>query len=154
MFLHKLEQKVEEKFDDSSCSNFFGKSSTSFCVEMKWNERGIWWKKAKKLIELVDWITDEHFAMKSILRQLGWCAQQLLQKRILNYKKEEELVKRVYLVELYWFNSSTLHFGKKETESSLICNCNYSNFFFHVFSSSFLLRNIFFGYDFFYLIVF
>ena len=56
-------------------------------------------KKAKKLIELVDWITDEHFAKKSILRQVGWCANQLLQKRILNYKKGEELVKRVYLVE-------------------------------------------------------
>ena len=24
-FLHNLEQKVEEKIDDSSCSNFFGK---------------------------------------------------------------------------------------------------------------------------------
>ena len=37
----------------------------------------IWWKKAKKLIELVDWITDKHFVKKSILRQVGWCAQQL-----------------------------------------------------------------------------
>ena len=34
-FLHNLEQKIEEKFDDSSCSNFFGKRSMSFCVEMK-----------------------------------------------------------------------------------------------------------------------
>ena len=68
----------------------------SFCLEMKeeFDE-----KKAKKLIELVDWITDEHFAKKSILRQVGWCANQLLQKRILNYKKGEELVKSVYLVE-------------------------------------------------------
>ena len=68
----------------------------SFCLEMKeeFDE-----KKAKKLIELVDWITDEHFAKKSILHQVGWCANQLLQKRILNYKKGEELVKSVYLVE-------------------------------------------------------
>ena len=58
-------------------------------------------KKAKKLIEIVDWITDEHFAKKSILRQMGWCVNQLLQKRILNYKKGEEFVKRVYLVEFY-----------------------------------------------------
>ena len=56
-------------------------------------------KKAKKLIELADWITDEHFAKKSVLRQVGWCANQLLQKRILNYEKGEELVERVYLVE-------------------------------------------------------
>ena len=97
-FLHNLEQKIEEKFDDSSYSNFFGKRSMSFCVEMKeeFDE-----KKAKKLIEIVDWITDEHFAKKSILRQMGWCVNQLLQKRILNYKKGEEFVKRVYLVEFY-----------------------------------------------------
>ena len=98
----------------------------SLCVEMKedFDER-----KAKKLVELVDWITDEHFANKSFLRQVGWCAQQLLQKRILNYKKGEEFVKRVYLVEFYWFNSSPFRSGKKETGSSLICNCNYCNFF-------------------------
>ena len=49
-FLYNLEQKVEEKFDDSSCSNFFGKRSMSFCVEMKEDFHE---KKAKKLIELV-----------------------------------------------------------------------------------------------------
>ena len=97
-FLHELEQKIEEKFDDSSCSNFCGKRSMSLCVEMKeeLNE-----EKIKKLLELVDWITDEHFAQKLILRQVGWCAQQMLQKRILNYKKGEELVKKVYLLEFY-----------------------------------------------------
>ena len=56
-------------------------------------------KRQKKLIEIVDWITDEHFAKKSILCQVGWCANQLLQKRIFNCKKGEELVKTVYLVE-------------------------------------------------------
>ena len=67
-FLHNLEQKVEENFDDSSCSNFFGKRYVSFCVEMKeeFDE-----EKAQKLIELVDWITDEHLVKKSILRQEG-----------------------------------------------------------------------------------
>ena len=90
-------------------------------------------KRQKKLIEIVDWITDEHFAKKSILRQVGWCANQLLQKRILNYKKGEKLVKRVYLVEFYWFNLSPLCFGEKETESSLICNCNYCKIFFSCF---------------------
>ena len=34
-FLHNLDQKIEEKFDDSSSSNFFGKRSMSWCVEMK-----------------------------------------------------------------------------------------------------------------------
>ena len=146
-FLYNLEQKIEEKLDDSSCSNFFGKRSMSFCVEMKeeFDE-----KKSKKLIKLVDWITDEHFANKSILHQVGWCANQLLQKRILNYKKGEELVKRVYLVEFYWFNLSPLHFGKKETESSLICNCNYCNFF-SCFSSSFVFKKYLFWVCFFFI---
>ena len=40
----------------------------SFCVEMKEDFDG---KKAKKLIELVDWITDERFLKKLILRQVG-----------------------------------------------------------------------------------
>ena len=110
-------------------------------------------KKAKNLIDIVDWTTDEHSAKKSILRQVGCCANQLLQKRILNYKKGEELVKRVYLVEFYWFNSSPLHFGKKETESSLIFNCNNCIFFFkflmRIFESIlFILKKFFFGYDF------
>ena len=46
-FLHNLEQKIEEKFDDSSSSNFFGKRSMSLCLEMK---DDIDEKKAKKLI--------------------------------------------------------------------------------------------------------
>ena len=98
----------------------------SLCVEMKeeLNE-----EKIKKLLELVDWITDEHFAQKLILCQVGWCAQQMLQKRILNYKKGEELVKKNYLLEFYWFNSSPLRFGEKETKLSLICNCKYCKFF-------------------------
>ena len=91
-FLDNLEQKIEEKFDDSSCSNFFDKRSMSFCREMK---EDFHQKKAKKLTELVDWITDEHFVKKSILHQVGWRTQKLLQKRILNYKKGEELVERV-----------------------------------------------------------
>ena len=110
-FLHNLEQKIEETFDDSSCSDFFVKNSMSFCMEMKQDFDE---KKAKKLIEVVDWITDKHFVKKSILHQVGWCAQQLLQKRILSYKKGEKLVKRVCLVEFYWFNLSPLRFGKKE----------------------------------------
>ena len=91
----------------------------SLCVKMKedFDE-----KKVEKLIELVDWITDEHFAKKSFLCQVGWCAHQLFQKRILNYKKGEELMKRVYLVEFFCF--------AKKPESSLICNYNYCNFFF------------------------
>ena len=57
-FLHELEQKIEDKFDDSSCSNFFGKRTMSLCVEMKGKFNEV---KIKKLLELIDWITDEHF---------------------------------------------------------------------------------------------
>ena len=86
-------------------------------------------KETTILLEIVDWLTDEHFAKKLILREVGWCAQQMLQKRILNYKKGEELIKRVHLIEFYWFNSSPLRFGEKETESFFTCNCSYCKFF-------------------------
>ena len=94
-FLNDLEEKIQEKFEDSKCSNFFGKGTMSLCVEMY---QEITVTKAKKLLEIVTWLTDEHFAKKLILRKVGWCAQQMLQKRILNYKKGEELIKRVHLI--------------------------------------------------------
>ena len=124
--MNDLEEKIQEKFKDSKCSNFFGKRAMSLCVEMNLE---IPETKAKKLLEIVDWLTDEHFAKKFILREVGWCDHQMLQKQIFNYKKGEELIKRVHLTEFYWFNSSPLRFGEKETESSLICNCNYCKFF-------------------------
>ena len=33
-FLNDLEEKIQEKFEDSECSNFFGKRTMSLCVEM------------------------------------------------------------------------------------------------------------------------
>ena len=81
-FLNDLEEKIQEKFEDSECSNFFGKRIMSLCVEMN---QEITETKAIKLLEIVDWLTDEHFAKKLILREVGWCAQQMLQKRIFNY---------------------------------------------------------------------
>ena len=96
--MNDLQQKIQEKFEDSECSNFFGKKTMSLCVEMN---RVITETKAKKLLQIIDWLTDEHFAKKLILREVGWCAQQMFQKRILNYKKGEELIKRVHLIEFY-----------------------------------------------------
>ena len=81
--------------------------------------------------------------------------EEKIQERIFNYKKGEELIKRVHLIEFYWFNSSPFLFGEKETESSLICNCNYCKFFLSCFlylsfytSSWFVFRYFFFGFDF------
>ena len=93
-----LKKKIQEKFEDAECSNFFRKRTMSLCVEMN---QQITETKAKKILEIVDWLTDEHFAKKLILRKVGWCAQQMLQKRIINYKKGEELIKRVHLIEFY-----------------------------------------------------
>ena len=81
-FLDDLEERIQEKFWDSECSNFFPKITMSLCVEMN---QEITETKAKKLLEIVDWLTDKHFAKKLILREVGWCAQQMLQKRIFNY---------------------------------------------------------------------
>ena len=43
----------------------------SLCVEMN---QEITETKEKKLLEIVYWLTDEHFAKKLILREVGWCA--------------------------------------------------------------------------------
>ena len=75
-----LKKKIQEKFEGSQCSNFFGKRTMSLWLEMF---QEITETKAKKLLEIVDWLTDEHFAKKLILREVGWCAQQNLQKRVL-----------------------------------------------------------------------
>ena len=70
-FLNNLEEKNQEKFEDSECSNFFDKRTMSLCVEMN---QEITETKEKKLLEIVYWLTDEHFAKKLILREVGWCA--------------------------------------------------------------------------------
>ena len=74
-FLNDLEEKIQEKFEDFDSSNFFGKRTLSLCVEMNQEITEI---KAKKLLKIVDWLTDKHFAKKLILREVGWCAQQML----------------------------------------------------------------------------
>ena len=83
-FLNDLEENIQEKYEDYECSNFFGKRTMSLYVEIN---QEITETKAKKLLEIVDWLTDKHFAKKLILKEVDWCAQQMLQKRILNYKK-------------------------------------------------------------------
>ena len=130
-FLNDLEEKFQEKFESSKCSNFFGKRKISLCVEM-YQEMAE--TKAKKLLEIVDWLTDEHFPKKLSLREVGWCAQKMLQKRILNYKKGEKLIKKVRLIDFYWFNSSPLCFGEKKPKKSLASDCNYCKFFLSRFS--------------------
>ena len=40
---------------------------------------------AKKLLEVVDLLIDQHFFKVNGLRQLGWCAHFMLDRRSLNY---------------------------------------------------------------------
>ena len=75
--MNDLKEKIQEKFEDSKCSNFFGKRTMSLCVEMY---QEITETKAKKLLKIVDWLTDEHFAEKLFLREVGWCAQHVTKK--------------------------------------------------------------------------
>ena len=56
------------------------------CVEMN---QEITETKAKKILKIVDWLTDEHFAKKLILREVGWCAQQMMQKEFLITRREK-----------------------------------------------------------------
>ena len=68
-FLNNLKEKIQENFEDSKCSGFFGKRTMSLCVEMY---QEITETKSKKLLKIVDWLTDEHFAEKLFLREVGW----------------------------------------------------------------------------------
>ena len=48
---------------------------------------------AKKLLKLTDWLMDKHFFQKNGLRELFWCSNYMLDKRSVNYHKEEQVFK-------------------------------------------------------------
>ena len=61
---------------------------------------------AKKLLKIVDRLMDEHFFQTNGLRQLGWCAHYMLDRRSLNYYNQDrkERLQKTQVTEFYWFN--------------------------------------------------
>ena len=78
---------------------------------------------ARKLLKMVDWLMDEYFFQKNDLRELGWCSNYMLDKRSVNYCKDQQVFKKNKTVEFYWFNNSQL---VTEVE---VCNCMHCRFF-------------------------
>ena len=53
---------------------------------------------ARKLLKSVDRLMDEHFFQTNCLRQLGWCAYYMLNRRSLKYiEDKKELLRKTEL---------------------------------------------------------
>ena len=85
---------------------------------------------AKKLLKLFDWLMDKHFFQKNGLRELGWYSNYMLDKRSVNYHKEEQIFKKTEIVEFYWFNNSPNRFHEQQFVTEVeVCNCIHCHFF-------------------------
>ena len=57
---------------------------------------------ARKLLKIVDRLMDEHFFQTNGLRQLGWCAHYMFDRRSLNYTEDKkEILRRTEVTEFY-----------------------------------------------------
>ena len=94
-FMDKAQKKIEQEIQDSEISYFLSKRSISLCFEnSKMNE-----KIAKDLLYKIDWLMDEYFFQKNGLRELGWCAKYLPDRRSVNYHKDQQVFKKTEIVE-------------------------------------------------------
>ena len=66
------------------------------------------------------------------LEQLGWCAQNMLDRRRLNFstKDKKELLQKTEVTEFYWFNNlPNRAFKRQLVTKTEVCNCMYCRFF-------------------------
>ena len=56
---------------------------------------------ARKLLKIVDQLMDEHFFQTNGLRQLGWCAHYMLDRRTLKYCKDKQGIRKTEITEFY-----------------------------------------------------
>ena len=125
-FLNKVSKNFEQKIEDCEVFCYFSKRSMSICFESLTMPETF----AKKLLKLTDWLMDEYFFQKNGLRELGWCSNYTLDKRCVNYHKEEQIFKKTEIVEFYWFNISPNRFHKQQFVTEVeVCNCIHSHFF-------------------------
>ena len=78
----------------------------------------------KSSLDIVDLIIKQHFFCTNGLRQLGWCARYILDRRSLNYCGLRKSSRTNELTEFYWFNRSPNRSFKQKTVTQVeICNC-------------------------------
>ena len=83
-FLEDAKTMVEEIFDSTNCSFYYGRKMMTFSVELYTPPSS---ELAIKLLFNIDAILDVYFAKKEILHEIGWCSSFLLDKRVLNSKE-------------------------------------------------------------------
>ena len=61
---------------------------------------------------------------------MGWRVRYVLNRRTINYKKDEDLIRKTEIVEFYWFNFSPNCNPLLETFVPFsLCDCMNCNFF-------------------------
>ena len=78
IFLNKVIENFEQKIDDCEVSYYVSKGRMSICCECFTMTETI----AKKLLKLTAWLMDEHFFQKNGLRELCWCSNYMLDKKV------------------------------------------------------------------------
>ena len=136
-FLEDAKKKIEEFFDSTNCSFYYGRKMMTFSVELYTLPNS---EFASKLLFNIDAILDVYFTKKNILHEIGWCSSYLLDKRVLNSKEYYEksnksldelsqTVSKTYLIEFSWLNISPNRkmFKRKVQKYELapfsLCNC-------------------------------
>ena len=76
--LNKVIENFQQKIADCEVSYYVSKRSMSICCESFTMTETI----AKKLLKLTAWLMDEHFFQKNGLRELGWCSNYMLDKKV------------------------------------------------------------------------
>ena len=136
-FLEDAKKKIEEFFDSTNCSFYYGRKMMTFSVELYTLPNS---EFASKLLFNIDAILDVYFTKKCILHKIGWCSSYLLDERVLNSKEYYEKsnkslddlsqsVSKSYLIEFSRLNISPNHkmFKKEgpkyEPAPFSLCSC-------------------------------
>ena len=120
-FLNHVLNKCSKEIENCEVSFYFSKKSMTICCETSIMTKTI----AKSLLDIVDLIIKHHFFRTNGLRQPGWCARYMLDRRSLNYcGLRNKSPQTTELIEFYWFNNSPNRSFKQKTVRQVeICNC-------------------------------
>ena len=137
-FLNHVVDKCSAEIENCEVSFYFSKKSMTICCETLTILETI----AKSLLDIVDLAMKSHFFCTNGLRQLGWCAHYMLDRRSLTYcsskspqqtadltdfywfNKSRKPTETTQLPEFYWFNKSpNRSFKQKTVTEAEICNC-------------------------------
>ena len=125
-FLNKVIEDFEQNIGDCEVSYYVSKRSMSICFESLTITETI----AKKLLKLTDWLMDKHFYRKNGLKEFARCSNYMLDKRSVNYHKEEQIFKKTEIIEFYFFNNSPNRFHEQQFVTEVeVCNCMHYHFF-------------------------